>query len=811
MALVFARIVPRVLLLISATTAVVAGQVVDRPAELATATALIARVLPGSERNFVCELVPASEGKDIFEYDAGSDGRIILRGNSAGSLAVAFNHYLRHEARLDFDWLASGPLSLSQPLPLPAAKVRRVCAAKERFFLNYCTYGYTMPWWDWTQWERFVDWMALNGINRPLLQAGQEAAWLRVWQSYGMTEEAVRSYFSGPAHLPWHRMANLDRWGGPLPRSYIDGQRDLQQQILSRARSLGMKPILAGFAGHVPRELTHLRPAAKITPIRPGWSGMAPEYATSYLDPKDPLFAEIQDRFLREQTQLYGTDHLYAADAFNEINPPSWEPAYLASVGDSIYRSLSAVDPAACWYQMTWTFTYGKLGQKWIPERLAAMLHAVPAGRMVLLDYAGEEQEFYPKSGNGYGLPFIWNYLGNFGGNTHLSAPLRKITDLAGRALAIPNCIGVGSTLEALGVNPVGYALLLEQPWYEHAAPDLSSWIKDYADQRTGHPDPAVETAWAELAQRVFVDNTRRTGSNGATFQAMPPLREWRGRIQNVMADYDPRALVAVLDRLFEADSTSRTADGYSYDVVNFTRQALCNLGSDFYGRMQASLADRDVVRFRRVSAEFLELGQDLDALLGTRREFLLGPWLEQARRWGATPAERDYFEANAREILTAWHVPGGQLTDYASRQWNGLLRDYYLPRWEKWIALTAASLESGSRFSEQDYIDWVNASCAQWIQSHDARYTNTPQGDPVETARRLFKKYRSRMVLSNSGTALTVRRLWSCDGAMIGEECDSRPMYISDNALDSTPAYNQEMDFSAGRTKSRSQVALRP
>jgi alpha-N-acetylglucosaminidase len=719
---------------------------------------LIARVLPDRRATFVCELIPADAGRDVFEYEAGPGGKVILRGNSGGSLAVALNQYLRHEARLDYDWLATGPLSRTAPLPPPAAKVRRACFAAERFFLNYCTYGYTTPWWDWPQWERFLDWMAMNGVNRPLLQAGQEAAWLAVWQSYGMTDEEVRAYFSGPAHLPWHRMANLDRWGGPLPQSYIEGQAQLQQRILARARELDMRPILSGFAGHVPPALARLRPGAKITPIAPGWSGMAPEYATAYLDPKDPLFAEIQGRFLREQTRLYGTDHLYAADPFNEINPPSWEPDYLAGVSASIYHGLTAADPDARWYQMTWTFTYEKLGRHWTRERLAAMLHAVPPGQMVLLDYAGEEREFYPQSENGYGLPFVWNYLGNFGGNTHLEAPLRKIAALAGRALATPNCIGVGSTLEALGVNPVAYALLLEQPWHDRAAPDLPAWIKDYADQRAGHADPAVEAAWTQLGDRVFVDNSRRQGTNGSIFQSLPPLKAWHGRKQNTATDYRPEDLVSALDRLFQAAPESRTADGYRYDVVNLTRQALCNLGLDISRAMQQALAQQDAAAFKREAARFLELGRDLDELLATRHEFLLGTWLTDARRWGRTPAEADYYEANAREILTAWHEPGGELTDYASRQWNGLLRTYYLPRWEKWIELAGQSLEQGAPFPEPEYIAWVNDACARWIHARGENYPVQPVGDPVATAERLFRKYHA--LLAGDRGAATVTRL---------------------------------------------------
>ncbi len=68
--------------------------------------------------------------------------------------------------------------------------------------------------------------------------------------------------------------------------------------------------------------------------------------------------------------------------------------------------------------------------------------------------------------------------------------------------------------------------------------------------------------------------------------------------------------------------------------------------------------------------------------LTGTRHEFLLGPWIRDARAWGATPEEADYYEADARRIVTEW---GGGLRDYARREWNGLLRDYYYPRWWRW------------------------------------------------------------------------------------------------------------------------------
>jgi hypothetical protein len=106
-----------------------------------------------------------------FEVEA-RDGKIVLRGDSPLSQAVAFNWYLKHDAFVDVSWYADDAVKVPGKLPLPAEKIRKTTRIKNRFFLNYCTFGYTMPFWRWRDWERCIDWMALNGINLPLAQIG---------------------------------------------------------------------------------------------------------------------------------------------------------------------------------------------------------------------------------------------------------------------------------------------------------------------------------------------------------------------------------------------------------------------------------------------------------------------------------------------------------------------------------------------------------------------------------------------------------------------------------------------------------------
>lgn len=51
-------------------------------------------------------------------------------------------------------------------------------------------------------------------------------------------------------------MGNIAAWGGPLPRSWLSAQLALYQQVLGRMRELGMRVVLPGFAGFVPRAVS---------------------------------------------------------------------------------------------------------------------------------------------------------------------------------------------------------------------------------------------------------------------------------------------------------------------------------------------------------------------------------------------------------------------------------------------------------------------------------------------------------------------------------------------------------------------------
>lgn len=71
------------------------------------------------------------------------------------------------------------------------------------------------------------------------------------------------------------------------------------------------------------------------------WGHFNCSYSCSFLlAPEDPLFPIMGSLFLRELTKEFGTDHIYGADTFNEMQPPSSEPSYLAAATAAVYQAM---------------------------------------------------------------------------------------------------------------------------------------------------------------------------------------------------------------------------------------------------------------------------------------------------------------------------------------------------------------------------------------------------------------------------------------------------------------------------------------
>ena len=697
----------------------------------------IHRIIPEASSNFNIEYIEKENNKDVFEIE-GVNGKIVLRGNNGVSIASALKYYLEHFCHNIITWNGSN-LKLPSPLPIKFKKVHKVSPYKYRYNFNYCTFNYSMSWWDWERWQKEIDWMALNGINMPLALTGQEAIWQEVYLDMGFTQKELDGFFSAPTHFAWLWMGNLDGWGGPLPQNWIDTHKELQKQILKRERVFGMRPVLPAFSGHVPPSFKDRFPNAKL--IKTNWGhGFEDTYL---LDANGGMFTEIGTKFIKAQTKVYGTNHLYSSDTFNENDPPYNDSIFLDGMSKKIYHSMSNYDPDAIWVMQGWMFSYNS--KYWQPEQMKALLNAVPDENMIILDLYSEAHPVWNKTNAYYGKPWIWNLLSNFGGNISMFGRMRHVAYDPAMALHDPesgNMAGIGLTMEGIEQNPALFQLMTENVWRDEVI-KLDEWLKKYAYNRYGKENKKIDKAWQILKNTVYSGNANLEPPESIITGR--PTFNINTNFTVTTLSYDPIELLKAWKYFIEESDSFKNSEGYKYDVVDITRQVLANYATPLQQQIAQAYRNGDKRKFEKYSKAFLDLISDMDDLLGTTKDFLLGPWIADARNWGVDEAEKNLYEFNARDLITLWGDRNGPIHDYSCRQWSGLLNGFYKPRWELFFSDLDASLKNNVPMDYKAFEENVKDLEWKWVNSHEY-YPVEPTGNPITVSKNMYNKYVERI-----------------------------------------------------------------
>ncbi len=447
------------------------------------------------------------------------------------------------------------------------------------------------------------------------------------------------------------------------------------------------------------------------------------------LDPLDPLFAKMSKLFMKEQTQRFGSDHLYAADTFIEMTPPSGDLDYLANLSRAIYDGMAKTDPQAVWVLQGWTFMNRR--SFWTQPRFKAFLDAIDDDQMLVLDLFCESTPMWSRTDAFCGKPWIWCNVQNFGGTVFLGG--RPDRNNAGLTAARQDpkagkLVGLGFVNEGLGYNPVVYDQMFEMAWRNKQV-DLNQWIKAYAHHRYGQPNADAEAAWLVLQSNVYTSH----GTQGVALR-IPSLNPAGGTpCDNVQLAKAWRYLLDAADTLGEADT-------YRFDLVNVARQVLSNHASSLQRKIVEAHRSGNAKEFRAASDKFLQLIRDLDELLSTRGEFLLGRWLADAKRWGTTDAERARFEWNARRVLTLWGT-GKVIRDYARKEWSGMLSGFYLHRWQWYLRQVGEALDSERPFDSKAFSRKLWEWERNWADGTET-YPTAPQGNSIAVAKKLWAEY---------------------------------------------------------------------
>ena len=274
---------------------------------------------------------------------------------------------------------------------------------------------------------------------------------------------------------------------------------------------------------------------------------------------------------------------------------------------------------------------------------------------------------------------------------------------------------------------------MLSRGWNYPLAP--CEWIDKLADRHIGREDPAARALWQEIIMNIAPQYT----GTGVSMNGHPKFgRYWKWTVKYP----DIKGRTPVMDHAWR-QMLELGSDRYEYrcDLVNLGRQALGDYFDVLKDSLEAACNRRDVARMKELKAEMGEVMDDCDALLACVPEFDLHRWNEDARTWGRSTEEKDYYERCARVILSIWGN-SGNLVDYANRQWAGLVKSYYKPRWMMFCDDMIAAVEDGSDFNTGNFDAKLKYHEINWTEPAFTKIDYNAPGDPVELSRKLIAKY---------------------------------------------------------------------
>jgi alpha-N-acetylglucosaminidase len=463
--------------------------------------------------------------------------RISIQGGpTVSELTAGIGWYLRHVAHIS--GLDIWPSYLTNTVPRAAVFLPNwpipvgegVVLTHHRqvpysHLMNVCTHSYSLVWYSADDWIRFIDWMALSGINMMLALTGQEWIQYQVFRTMGLSDRIIREWFNGPAFLTWSRGQNEygSNIGGPLPISWMKDQWNLQRDvILPLIRQLDIIGQLPAFQGNVPIQLKDIYHDANITQ----------QGGTGWMDSLDPLFGQVANRWMETLIRDFGTDHWYQLDGYfnggtapwfqqtgNDISMMSPSPPIdhhdelWYQRGVHAYQGLNQTDPDAIWSFQGFAIVGWETPEQ--ASYFRGFVDSVPSkDKFVIMDMSYDPQQPEWAKWNRsafFGASFVWNALHNFGGTDGIKGDMQKVNRMPFDALNISGHarpIGLGATPEGITQNPAYYQFLYEQAFQQGPIPNLTSHLILQMHQRYGvdpkyHFDPDIALSWTLLLEPI--------------------------------------------------------------------------------------------------------------------------------------------------------------------------------------------------------------------------------------------------------------------------------------------------------------------
>lgn len=327
--------------------------------------------------------------------------------------------------------------------------------------------------------------------------------------------------------------------------------------------------------------------------------------------------------------------------------------------------------------------------------------------------------------------------------------------------------------------------------WRSEEVTDLLTWIEQYAVRRYGHDDLSLLVAWSHLLQGPY--QFHWSWSLKGLIEKAPDFSAV------YYSDINPGNVTIAWGVLVEAAQSghlNQSVGPLQYDIVDFGRQMLVNLFVDLHAMYTSAYnkyTQHNVntsTQLVSIQSAMLKLFDDLDMLLASNANFLFGHWIADARASipnTSPPNVVDNAEFNARNQITMWG-PDENIEDYASKEWAGLVKDYYKKRWALFTGLVNTAVIDGAKFNQSAYESaryQLEKSFSFTIKS----YPTAPVGNPVDISHQLFSyitKDTTYTVYDDtdaSGNDILIPHAWNVIPGQLAYLCDVNPECVGFNS----------------------------
>ena len=721
-----------------------------------TVEGLITRIL-GEEYIdwFSFELAENESGKDFYEISNDADGKIHIKGNEGLSITSGLNHYLKYYCNVHVSQQTSQVTMPDAIVPVDKV-ITKESPYEVRYAYNYCTLSYTMPFWGYDEWQRELDYLALNGVNLILDTTATEALWIQYLMNYGYDVDEAKAFVCGYSYKAWWLMGNLEGYGGTVGDQWVLDTVEMARRNQRYMTVLGMQPCLQGFMGALPE---HFADVANDTLTAKGYSDIA-EYMVAQGDwsgfTRPPIlkttydgYDELAETFYDTQEYIYGqVTKYYAGDLAHEggILPEDLSKAEMSA---HILDLMIEADKDAVWVIQSWLSNPNKDILEGFGEKRE--------DHVIVLDLDSTENPHWDNTTNWNGKEFggtSWVYcmLDNYGGRTGMHGELLTLaTQIAYAQQNSEHMKGIGITPEGTELNSVNYDLFWEMVW-ETDAIDLDQWIKHYVTRRYGSYSENIYQAW-----QLLIDTAYGSCKEDGTFSYhagcvnciinMRPSFSPEIVIGDYKLRYDPVVFEEAVKLFMSEFDNYKDVECYIFDVVDMLRQLVANTEVAYFELICDAYNTGNSEIFAKYKEKLLASILLLDEISSYQEDGLVGHWIEKVENWVTDERNGEYddyskemMEINAKAIISAWSSK--TLQTYGHRQYSGMLEDYNYKMWSYWLDAVEEAMQTGSYQAPTTSQDYFNFAWDFVINGKD--YTTTvsnPEGD--ENARGLMAIYK--------------------------------------------------------------------